>query len=689
MAENVASSTFSFVRGLDAANADICDVLDSSHCLYPFPSDFFTEPDSATDTGRRIHIEMAAMPFNELGNQVDTTEWNRSDGFSPGAAMQAVFPGVDLVVSGAPNLSNIGLSVLPDAPIVVIDAETGERWPYWSEVDFDAQANPARQALFVRPARNFKDGRRYVVAFRNLKDAAGELLPAAPGFRLFRDGLITQVPEIEARRPKLARVLADLARAGIATDDLQQAWDFTIISKRDLSERMITMRDDAFDVLGADAPAFQVNNVEMRSRDGHTLKRIDGTFQVPLYLTNGGGPFFSRLTQGPDGLPVQVGFFTADFRCTVPDTATAASRARPSLYGHGLLGSQNEAGASHVETFAIRHNIIFCGTRWIGMGEDDQLGTAAILQDFSLFPRLVDRLHQASLNFLFLGRAMIHPDGLRTDPAFGDVFDCDYPIAEGADRCLFYDGNSQGGIAGGGLAGVAQDFDRLVLGVVGMNYSTLLRRSVDFDDFRPIIGYTDEIDKNIVFHMAQMLWDRTEANGAANHLTSDTFPGTPPKDVLLHVAWSDLQVAQITADVMARSMGARVRFPAFDPARFVGEQSPGDPNLTITEPRTWDEQFPYFEIPRLESTVPNQDHGKGSVLVVWDSGNVQPPLDNRPPPRVFNPALQPCALGRGSDPHECPRRDFLSLEQKSHFLTPGGVFVDTCPVGESCTARGN
>ena len=48
---------------------------------------------------------------------------------------------------------------------------------------------------------------------------------------------------------------------------------------------------------------------------------------------------------------------------------------------------------------------------------------------------------------------------------------------------LFYDGNSQGGIMGGALTAVAPDFNRAVLGVPGMNYSTLLQRSVDFEPY--------------------------------------------------------------------------------------------------------------------------------------------------------------------------------------------------------------
>ena len=75
---------------------------------------------------------------------------------------------------------------------------------------------------------------------------------------------------------------------------------------------------------------------------------------------------------------------------------------------------------------------------------------------------------------------MIHPQGLGTDPAFQTAAAQSVIDTER----LYYDGNSQGGIIGGALTALAPDFDRAVLGVPGMNYSTLLRRSVDFDPTR-------------------------------------------------------------------------------------------------------------------------------------------------------------------------------------------------------------
>jgi hypothetical protein len=149
----------------------------------------------------------------------------------------------------------------------------------------------------------------------------------------------------------------------------------------------------------------------------------------------------------------------------------------------------------------------------------------SILGDLSTFRVLPDRIQQAMLNFLFLGRAAKAPDGFGSNPAFQNP--------DGTSRLaptIYYAGNSQGGIIGGALTAVAQDWQRAFLGVPGMNYSTLLNRSVDFDDFNPFfIGpYPDELTYQLNLSLIQMLWDRGENDGYANHLTSDPLPGTQP-----------------------------------------------------------------------------------------------------------------------------------------------------------------
>ncbi|MEE3921189.1 hypothetical protein V2I01_32225 [Micromonospora sp. BRA006-A] len=73
--------------------------------------------------------------------------------------------------------------------------------------------------------------------------------------------------------------------------------------------------------------------------------------------------------------------------------------------------------------------------------------------------------------------------------------------------------------------------------------------------------YPDRIDQQLVFGLLQMLWDRSEANGYAQHMTGRPLPGTPAHRVLMHVAFGDHQVSTV-AEVQARTIGARLHTPA-------------------------------------------------------------------------------------------------------------------------------
>ena len=67
--------------------------------------------------------------------------------------------------------------------------------------------------------------------------------------------------------------------------------------------------------------------------------------------------------------------------------------------------------------------------------------------------------------------------------------------------------------------------------------------------------------------MIQMMWDRGEPDGYANHMTTDPLPGTPAHQVLIEMAYGDHQVANVATEVEARTIGAPLRQPALDPGR--------------------------------------------------------------------------------------------------------------------------
>jgi hypothetical protein len=649
----VRDATWSWEPGIDVS-AEGCEFLGQSRCLLPFPNDWFTEADSASATGRRVHLDPDAMPANQAGTRIDPTEWNRNDGFSQGSAIIVHVPGVDLARSGAAPVTDMARSLAPDQPIVLLDTTTGERWPFFAELDANATSDATR-ALVIRPARNFHAGHHIVVGLRNLRRANGSLIAPSRAFEVYRDLIPTFVPEIEQRRAAMNATIGALEGDGVDRRSLHLAWDFTVASDESITGRSLHLRDDAFATIGAGAPAFTVSSVQDDVSDT-IFRRVTGTVTVPKYLTGTGGPG-SRFDYGgstdPDELPTRNGTLEAAFICNIPRSATAAGAdpvtpARALVYGHGLLGNATEVNAfGHA---ANGTNSVMCAMPWIGMSSEDVPNVVSILGDLSGFPTLVDRLQQGFLNFQFLARAMKSPSGFVTHAAFRAGTPAKPVIATGE---AFFNGNSQGGILGGALTALSKEWTRAVLGVPAMNYSTLLTRSIDYDQFKPLnaAAYPDELQQALGLTFIQMLWDRGEGNGYVAHLTTDPLPGTPQHQVLLIGAFGDHQVANVATETEARSApGMRVWQPALRAGR--------SPDVT-----------PMWGIP----SVPAVPYG-GSVLVMWDYGTPAPPTTNTP-----NRA--------GNDPHGLGSANPLLIQQVDAFLRANGTFVDVCG-GGPCVSTG-
>jgi hypothetical protein len=650
-----------------SAHAATCDPIGAGHCLLPFPNDYFTKQDSRTPTGRRLALPRAAMPANKDGVRIDPRDWDRADGFSPGQQITVRIPGLDnrraFERSGIVPITDIRQSLAKRQPVVLIDARTGKRQLIWAELDASAPSG-AQRALLIRPAKNLTEGRRYVVALRRLVTASGKRIQPKFAFRALRDRRATRSKAINQRRPAMGKVFRALKRAGIARRDLVLAWDFTVASRESTAGPMLRMRDQAFKALGdtnlsdlkpdGHSPAFTITRDEATPPTELEIARIvEGTVTVPCFLENDGCAVGKGFLRGADGLPMQKpgNTYAAFFRCVIPRDVPAGG-GRALLYGHGLLGSpldSRDSAQAQLKTLAHQQGFTVCGTYWSGLSgasnNEDTLQAAAAIQDLSKFGVITDRLQQGMLNSLFLGRAMVAADGFRAHPSFAGAFE--------AGGRLFYDGNSEGGIEGGALTAVAPDFDRAVLGVPGMNYSTLLQRSVDFAPFRSLLegAYTKPLERALIYSLLSNVWDRGESNGYAQHMTTRPLPNTPPHEVLMHAALGDHQVAPMTAEVMARTIGARV-WNKLDPGRSADEeQFFGIPPLT---------QFPY----------------SGSALIVFDSGPVTPANPQGTP----LPPTTNTAPSAGQDPHEFPRRTQEARTMKDQFLRVGGR-LQTPPCG--------
>lgn len=622
-----------------------CDPLDTALCLLPFPNDWYTVADHSTGSGRRVAFTTAEMPRNRIGLPVDPAEFDRNDGFSPGTPILAQIPGLDLARTGAAPVTDIGASLAPDAPIVILDLRTGARVPYWAELDSNT-TDRARQALIVHPAVRLTDATHYAVALRDLRTSTGQKIAPTPAFA----AMLAKSPpkgRLAARWRELHPVLRALARHGITSRGLDLAWDFTTSSSRSLTERALHMRDESFATLGRNAPLVTISSVKDTTpqQDPQIARRVIGEVWVPNYLNEiSGGPgsrlHYATARPGPDSLPEPTPgeYLPAEFQCDLPQAATAHP-ARPVLFGHGLFQSPTVVDNPLLTRAAQHYDVVFCAADWMGMSTEDLPFLGVMSTDLSLFPSVPDRMQQAYLDFLFLGRWMTHPQGLAANWAFRSRVDTSQP--------LVYGGYSLGGIEGGALSALARDWHRAWLGVPGAEFSTLLNRSVDFGQFQQIINvtYPDPLTQQVGLAMLQMLWDRGEPDGYLDHLVTNPLEGTPAKQILIQNVYGDHQVANVASQTEARSLGIPVRGPVL----AAGRDASGFWGIPVVT------HLPYT----------------GSMLTFWDSGSPTPPTGNLPP-------------SAGHDPHQDIANTPAALDQVLGFFTTGRV-VDTCS-GAPCVA---
>lgn len=611
--------------GLVAGELSDCDPIAPDYCALPYPSSFYLREDTSTATGYRVHLGETTIPMTHQGKQPSPALWNELDGFSPMGPILTRFS--NLALTGVPGHDDIGASIADGAPVVIVDMETGERMPYFAELDVSGNHVPGEEFFFIRPVVPLKNGHRYAVGIRNLVDTSGAPIAPSEAFVALRDGAPTEDGDVEARRDTFEEVFAALERDGWARSETIQAWDFVVGSKEKITGRVEWMRDDMLARLPAGGPTYVIDEVTDEVSDT-IYRQIKGRMTVPLYLEE--DDIGTLLTRDASGMPYYNGDTEVEFTIRIPRTAVEDPRPLKLLqYGHGLLGSQGEVGSGYLGEMANRYGYVLFATNWRGMDEDDyEAIVLMIAEDMGRFGIIPEGGHQGLVQFvaaaeMMRGNMALDANLTFTDPGTGS------PVSVVDTSEVYYYGNSQGGILGGVYLAMSPVIERGVLGVPGMPYSLLLSRSSDFTPFFALFQGVYRKQEDISFWMALMqnLWDSAEPGGWGRQMLEDPIAGVPPKQVLVQDALGDHQVTTLGAHVMGRAYGA------------VLIEEPVDPVWGLeTEASGW----------------------AGSALVEFDHGAPEMPYTNVPPTE-------------GEDTHEDTRRTFAAQEQLNTFLTTGTV----------------
>ncbi|MCB9797913.1 MAG: hypothetical protein H6741_34975 [Alphaproteobacteria bacterium] len=594
-----------------------CDPLQPERCALPWPSAFFEVEDAATPSGWRLDLADETLPVDDDGAPVLPHHWSTRDGFSTLTPMLAWLPAPAPEALWGPE--DIGRYAEPDAAVLVLDAETGERAPIWVELDGRAEQDPL---LVIRPAAPLKHSTRYIVAIHESIDPQAR---ASEAFALLRDGDRAETWDQESRRERFeALVFPAIEAQGLPREELLLAWDFVTASVEGSLADPLFMMEDALSDLPAVGPPYTLDSVELGDCEagpiGLTLR---GHFTAPRYTVDDAPG--TLLARDAAGQPTRAGEAEVPFLLRVPCSLLETPRAGFLMhYGHGLLQDRDELLQDYLGEMMDRFGWVGLSVDWIGLSGADLSAIAALFrEDLSEFAQVPERSLQAFVNQELALRMAL--GALSEDPAL--IVDGQQLIDPA--RYGFY-GISAGGVLGGAYAALSPSHDRAALGVPGAPFSMLLPRSVNYDPFELLLRnrYSDDRDLMILLAAFQTLWDPAEAAGWARVMNQEPLPGREAKPVLIQSGLGDAQVNIVAGELLARSYGAVAVSPGPRPIWGVDE-----------------------------TTAPVE----GSAIAVWRY------VDGSEEPSGATPAA------RSGDTHLCVRREHEAQDQLRSFLEDGVV----------------
>jgi len=495
------------------------------------------------------------MPTNTDDIPVEGALFSRWDGFSPSGFALAAFPS-GVSSAGLPSFASPDDSLAPTSPIILLDEDTGERAPFFAEVDQNI-SDPAKAALIIRPLARLHPKSHYVVAIRNtVKAADGGDLPISDGFRALRDGTEFGHPKFAAARDRAEAMFGALATAGVDKSEVVLAWDYITASDEFLQSDLTTMRAAALPAIGTAGANLTFTTVD-QSNTPQTYKRYTGTFKSPTFLTHGAEDD-SIMARDASGVPMLMGMRDANFAAIIPDCVQTATLPRPTIiFGHGLFGSAKEyLDDDFVQNLAEDHCYIILAGDFIGLSSA-QIALAPIaVNNMNLGNQITEKLGQAVIDFIALENIARGP--MAADAAF--KFN-NQPVIDPTK--IFYVGGSLGGIMGNTLMAYDPNLTRGVLAVPGGVWSMLFERSNAWSLLQgPAMGaYPDDVYQ-LNLALLGMGMEPYDPITTAQHVIADPLFGNPVKNILMWYSLGDCLVSNITTEMVARTMGIDVISPS-------------------------------------------------------------------------------------------------------------------------------
>ena len=357
--------------------AAACDPLDPAVCLQPWPNDFFH--------GRPDHRHRAAPQPAARGHAAQRRR--QPDPPRRVEPQRRLQPGPEDRHQGAgarharppsrrPERCRSPTSSAPTTPTSRSSSstrDTGQRHLIWSELDANPAEPGGRQP--DHPARRSTSTRAGTTSSpcATSRTRRARSSRRSTPFRAYRDRLTSNDPAVEARRPHMERIFRRSSSAGIAREQpvpglglhrrqrAQPDRARAVHPRRRLRQarrqrprrpaRCRAARRSSR-VTGTTDYAPCGDDGCQDGEDDQIARQVDGNVTVPCYLNAARLPARVAVRLPAPGSTRAAAHprqhELANFTCLIPRVAVDGAQvdpARPSLYGHGLLGSASEVTA--------------------------------------------------------------------------------------------------------------------------------------------------------------------------------------------------------------------------------------------------------------------------------------------------------------------------------------------------------
>ena len=532
---------------LSIPHRDGCDNTNPIHCMLPFPSDAFLVDDDSTNTGKRISYSANTIPSSGTVSQINLPIINQIDGASPNTQIMTAFD-TDPDVSQMAGQYSIEKSLETGHPSMIINQNTGELIPHWTEIDIRSdESEPS--IIHLRTIKALDHNTSYVILFTDLKDSDDNYIVAPVGFAALRDNVITNSPDIEDRRTDFQELFIWIEEnTDRSISSLQTAWVFNTASTESIIGPLLSMRNDALERIGENGIGCTVeSNEEVLDEDGNRSHwMLTGTYTAPQYTESFYPPTLIRRTSDTDRTPVFVENREIPFWLVIPNTAVS-NPADLTIWGHGFLGTGDTSG---LYGWANQNNAAMLGTSFYGWSSDDTISIEYAVLDMEKFQHQAERLEQSMINQVvmiksFMGVCADLPELHHNDSS---LIDNSNPV---------YTGYSNGAIRGPSIIGLSPDLNRGVLWAGGSSFSHIIERCTQYDRFHFIFaseyGYSSQLDRAVAISIMQSLWDSVESDTFLSLREEGYLDQVESYELMTLFSIGDLQISNISSSRMMRT----------------------------------------------------------------------------------------------------------------------------------------